>query len=95
LCWRRRDAGITGWHANYPVLGYRVDVGFPVQRVAVEIDGWAWHSDSERFRQDRQRQNAMVNAGWRVLRFTWHDLAEQPDAVIDQIRRELARTWGR
>lgn len=85
-----RDAGLTGWVLGYRVGGYEVDLAFPAHRIAIEIDGWAWHSDAERFRRDRQRQNALVLAGWTVLRFTWHDLNNRPAAVVDEIRRALA-----
>ncbi len=43
-----RDNGITGWKANYPVGGYKVDVAFPKQKVAIETDGWAFHSEPGR-----------------------------------------------
>ncbi len=84
-----RAAKITGWKANYPVAGYRVDVGFPKQKVALEVDGFAFHSDSEDFHQDRKRQNAIALAGWQVLRFTWLDLIEYPDRVIAEIERAI------
>ncbi len=86
-----RSAGLTGWVRSYPELGYRIDVAFPAARLAIEVDGWAWHCDAERFRADRARQNALVNAGWRVLRFTWHDLTARPDRVVAEIRAALAR----
>ena len=44
-----KAARITGWQANYPVAGYRVDVGFPKQKVAIEVDGLAFHSDRRIF----------------------------------------------
>lgn len=50
------------------------------------MDGWAWHHDVERFQRDRQRQNAVVLAGWTVLRFTWRDLTQRPAEVISQIQ---------
>ena len=84
-----RAAKITGWKANYPVAGYRVDVGFPKQKVALEVDGFAFHSNSEDFHQDRKRQNAIALAGWQVLRFTWLDLVEYPDRVIAEIERAI------
>ncbi|MEO9222339.1 MAG: DUF559 domain-containing protein, partial [Mycobacteriaceae bacterium] len=90
-----REAGITGWRPNHPVLRYRVDVAFPAERLAVEVDGWAWHHDVDRFGHDRRRQNELTNAGWRVLRFTWEQLTEEPATVIRQIRHELARTSAR
>jgi very-short-patch-repair endonuclease len=86
-----REAGITGWRTNYPVAGYKVDVGFPASKVALEADGWAFHSDQEDFQIDRERQNAITLLGWQVLRFTWLDLVEYPQRVIAIIRGALRR----
>ncbi len=84
-----RRAGITGWRTNYRVGGYRVDVGFPAAKVAVEIDGLAFHSDAEDFQIDRERQNAITLLGWQVLRFTWLDLTEYPERVLAVLRRAI------
>jgi very-short-patch-repair endonuclease len=84
-----RTAGITGWKANYRVGGYRVDVGFPKQKVAIEADGWAFHTDPEVFVKDRNRQNEIALLGWKVLRFTWLDLTEYPHRVIAEIRQAI------
>lgn len=81
-----REAGITGWRTNYPVGRYKVDVGFPGSKVAIEADGFAFHSDQEDFQQDRERQNNIMLLGWQVLRFTWLDLTEYPQRVIAIIR---------
>jgi very-short-patch-repair endonuclease len=81
-----RAAGITGWVAQHPVGAYFVDVTFPRCRVAVEVDGWAWHVDVERFRADRRKGNALARTGWDLLRFTWHELSDQPAAVVSEIR---------
>ena len=59
-----RDAGIGGWVLGHPFGPWRIDLAFPQQKVAVEVDGWAWHVDAERFRSDRCKQNALVRAGW-------------------------------
>lgn len=84
-----RDAGVLGWARGFRTCGYRLDLAFPEERVAVEVDGWAWHVDVERFQRDRVRQNALVNAGWRVLRFTWTDLVADPHRVVAEIRAAL------
>jgi very-short-patch-repair endonuclease len=81
-----RQAGITGWQANYPVGGYKVDVGFPKVKVAIEVDGLAFHSDADVFVADRQRQNIITLLGWKVLRFTWLDLTEYPQRVLAEIK---------
>ncbi|TQR83819.1 DUF559 domain-containing protein [Mycobacterium hodleri] len=83
------QAGITGWKANYAVAGYDVDFAFVGPKVAVEIDGLAFHSDADDFHRDRKRQNAIALAGWQVLRFTWLDLTEYPERVIAQVRRAI------
>ncbi|MCV7280550.1 DUF559 domain-containing protein [Mycolicibacterium flavescens] len=86
------DAGFTGWHTNFPVAGYKVDVAFVVERVAIEVDGWAFHSDSEVFQIDRNRQNAIALHGWKVLRFTWLDLTQYPKRVINEIAAATGQT---
>lgn len=84
-----RDSGITGWVLGLETPAGEVDVAFPLARVAVEVDGWAWHVDVDRFRADRRKQNALVLDGWTLLRFTWHDLVNRPDAVVAQLRAAL------
>ncbi len=85
-----QDAGITGWELSYPLQDYVIDLAFPAQRIAIEVDGWAWHMTPDRFIRDRQRQNALVNLQWTILRFTWHDLVGRSEAVLDEIRAALA-----
>ena len=81
-----RDAGIGGWVLGHPFGPWRVDLAFVREKVAVEVDGWAWHVDAERFRADRRKQNALVRAGWDPLRFTWHDLDGRPGEVVAEIQ---------
>lgn len=63
----------------------RVDLAFPVQRVAVEYDGRAVHERPDVFTRDRQRQNALVGAGWTVLRYTAADLRYPPRVVAEVV----------
>jgi len=85
-----RTAGISGWRANYRVGPYCVDFAFPVQRLAIEIDGWAFHSDRHAFHNDRSRQNWLALQGWQVLRFTWLDITQHPDRVLAAIRAAIS-----
>lgn len=86
-----RRAGLTGWRAHARSCGYEIDVVFDAARVAIEVDGWAWHRDAHRHRRDVERQNVLVNAGWHVLRFTWHSLTQDAGGVLQQIHLALAR----
>lgn len=85
-----RAERIAGWVAHYRLGGYEIDFAFPEHRVAVEVDGWAFHQDAQVFRTDRQRQNSLVLAGWTLLRFTWHDLTQRPGQVATDVRAALA-----
>jgi very-short-patch-repair endonuclease len=85
-----REAGITGWVLGHPFGPWRIDLAFCRQKVAIEVDGWAWHVDAERFRNDRRKQNSLVAAGWDPLRFTWHDLDGRAGEVVAEIRATLA-----
>jgi very-short-patch-repair endonuclease len=82
---------ITGWRANYPIGGFKVDVAFPNKGVVIEVDGWAFHSYHEDFQTDRRRQNKIIQLGWKVLRFTWLDMTQYPERVIAEIK--LAIGW--
>ena len=85
-----RQAGLTGWRTNHPVAGYKVDAAFPARKVAIEIDGFAFHTDEDVFQSDRRRQNDIALAGWQILRFTWLDLTEFPERVIAVIRAAIS-----
>lgn len=86
-----RRARVDGFERAVPFGRWTIDLAFPRQRVAIEFDGWAFHSGPDRFQNDRTKGNALVAAGWTVLRFTWRDLTEQPDDVLAQIRGAVAR----
>lgn len=81
---------VRGWKLGYVFGEFVLDVAFPAARVGIEVDGWAWHSDADRFRTDRRRQNSLVLAGWTVLRFTWDDLVHRPDQVLSEIQSALS-----
>ena len=83
-CKLLREAGITGWRTNYPVGGYKVDVAFPAAKVAVETDGWAFHSDQEDFQNDRNRQNNMPCSVGKLLHLARP--AEYPQRVIAEVK---------
>ena len=94
-----RGAGFHHFLTNHPVsdrsgfIGY-LDFAFVAERIAIEVDGYAWHSTPERFQHDRTRQNRLVNAGWLVLRFTWDDLTTRPGHVTRTIRSALSSRFG-
>jgi very-short-patch-repair endonuclease len=64
----------------------RADLYYPGPRVVMEYDG-ATHRDS--VAADNRRQNRLVEAGYRVLRFTAADVFGQASAVVATVRQAL------
>jgi very-short-patch-repair endonuclease len=68
---------------------YFLDLAYVDRRLAIELDGQEFHGEPA-FQRDRTRQNALVLAGWTVLRFTWADVVERPEQVVALVSRALA-----
>ena len=64
----------------------RVDFCWIAQRLIVEADGFAFHSNRDDYRRDRRRMNDLERLGWRVLRFTWEDITQRPEHVVGMVR---------
>lgn len=65
----------------------RVDLYYPAARLAIEYDGGV-HRDT--LVADNRRQNDLLVAGYRLLRFTVADM-RTPEAVAARVRAELLR----
>ena len=65
----------------------RPDFYYPLHRLALEYDG-AQHR--ENLTGDNRRQNRLVDAGYRLLRFTAADVLSTPDSVVGLVRRALS-----
>lgn len=66
----------------------RIDLAYPELRIAIEYDGWAFHSTRRSFDDDRARANELELLGWTVLRFT----SKSSDAMIVRtIRAAISR----
>jgi very-short-patch-repair endonuclease len=70
---------------------YEIDFLWRTERLALETDGWEFHSDRKAFEDDRRRDADLVARGFRVIRVTWRQIAEEPLAVIARIAAALAR----
>jgi very-short-patch-repair endonuclease len=60
----------------------RVDFAYPDIRLAIEVDGYRWHSGRARWEHDLRRRNDLTARGWRVIHVTWSDLEARPDDTI-------------
>lgn len=88
----RRASCICGFKSEYPIPWAprrRFDDAFPAHQLAVEWDSIRYHGQRDAFEVDRRRDRSALEHGWRVLRFTWSDVTERPDGVIETVRRTL------
>ena len=85
-----RDAGIGGWSANAAVSlpGRRVrpDITFAGLRLAIELDGFAFHGSRAQFERDRERDVDLALAGWVVHRFSASDVFTRPREFVARVR---------
>jgi adenine-specific DNA-methyltransferase len=71
---------------QYPIAGYIADFACVEARLVIELDG-GQHIDQAEY--DTERTRKLAANGYRVLRFWNDDVLLRPDAVLEQICREL------
>jgi hypothetical protein len=77
---------------NGTVAGLEVDFHWPQARLVVETDGHEHHGTRAAFERDRARDQALVAAGWTVLRFTYRQVLEEPARVRDVLLSVRSRS---
>ena len=83
---------VNAWVALDGGGGCEADFLWRAQRLVVETDGRGFHLTRHAFERDRLRDQRLVLAGWRVVRFTWRQVAGDPSTVHATISGLLART---
>jgi Transcriptional regulator, AbiEi antitoxin/Protein of unknown function (DUF559) len=74
-------AGLPRPEVNAVVAGYEVDFVWRRQSLIVETDGAATHLTPSAFDEDRRKDAALQIAGYRVVRFTWAQVTDDPRGV--------------
>lgn len=69
---------------------YRLDFVWPDLLLAVEVDGWMYHSSFEAFHGDKSRKNALTIEGFAILNYTWMHVTRTPSTVIRELRAAFA-----
>ena len=82
--------GLPRPRMNAWLSGVEVDAHFAGTAVLVELDSAQFHSSRRAFERDRAKGNALVSAGWVVLRVTWRQLTDDPGRVAQLLRTALA-----
>lgn len=85
-----RRGGIEPPLVNTRLARHEVDFYWPVARLAVEVDGFPFHTSPLAFERDRRRDAELAAFGVRVVRVTWRQLTEDPEGVILRVERALS-----
>jgi very-short-patch-repair endonuclease len=67
----------------------RVDLAYPDFCLAIEADGYRYHSGRVAWQRDLERRNLLTSRGWRVIHVTWNDVVNNGEKVVGEIRRAL------
>jgi len=70
----------------------RIDLAYPDERVAVELDGFRWHGTPRGQARDKARARRLAALGWLVLPATPADLAGDGALVARQVIAARAHT---
>jgi len=90
-----RSAGLPKPHTNVLVGPYELDLFWPDLGIALEIDGWAYHSSRRRFEGDRRKDNWLRSRGIEVIRLTWRQITHDATTSIVQVGQALALAQAR
>ena len=66
-----------------------VDFAYPDRRLAIEVDGFEFHSSPDAFDHGHARDRLLVAEQWAVLHFGWTDVERGADRVAREIRSVL------
>lgn len=75
---------------NTRIGEYEIDFFWPAERLAVEVDGFTFHTSPRAFEKDRRRDAELATLGVRVVRVTWRQVTEEPHAVISRLKGALS-----
>jgi very-short-patch-repair endonuclease len=86
-----RAAELPPTAMNVRIGKHEADFLWRPQRLIVEVDGYRFHANRTAFERDRVRDSELQAAGYRVMRVTWRQIAERPEAVVARLAQALAR----
>ena len=75
---------------EYWFHGFRVDAIYPAQRLIIELDSYAFHSNPLQFERDRMRDAVAIKYRHDTLRITWKRMTEHPRQLAAEMRVMLA-----
>jgi hypothetical protein len=86
---RLREASLPLPETNRQVDGRYVDCRWPAQDLTVELNSYRYHRTRLAWEHDREREREARARGDEFRRYTWRDVAEDPKAMLADLRKLL------
>jgi very-short-patch-repair endonuclease len=83
--------GLPRPQVNCVIEGKVRDFYWPHAGLVVEADSYGWHRSPSALNDDRERDVELTLAGYRSLRFTWHQVTRRREYVAGALLRALLR----
>lgn len=84
-------AGLSQPRTNFAEAGFELDVYWPEQRFAVELDTYETHGTNAAFERDRLRDEDLALADIELMRVTDVRFEREPEAVLERVATRLGR----
>lgn len=91
---------LVSQHRFHSTRKWRFDFALKSHKIAIETEGLIFsgrggrHQRASGFIADCHKYNAATSLGWRVLRYTSHDLQSRPIQVIEEIEAVICLVEG-
>jgi hypothetical protein len=69
-----------------------VDFAYVDRKLAIEVDGYEFHSTPKAVDHGNARDRLLITAGWRPLHFSWNEVERHPERVATEILGTLKDT---
>lgn len=86
---------VTDEHGGFVAV---VDFAFVDERLAIEADGYEFHSSPRALADRNARDRLLARLDWRVLHFSWDEVECRPERVAVEINSQLrarSGSWAR
>ena len=90
-----RAAGLPRPRVNVPVGPYELDLFWPDEALAIEVDGRAYHTSRSSFEGDRRKDSWLRARGIQVVRLTWRQITRDSIATAVEVGQILAFAQAR
>ena len=88
------ETGLPRPATNFVEAGFELDVYWPEQRFAVELDTYATHGTNAAFERDHVRDEDLALARIESIRVTDVRFHREPEVVLERVRTLLSRRRG-